>query len=244
MITFPELGNYGRLGNQLFQMAATIALGMSNGEGYGFPRWPYEGRFGISGCFYDELPDGPRHDEPTFAWSPIVHKQNLRLYGYFQSERYFGKFAPIIRRLLTPRLTISRMPYLGTASVHVRRGDYLEKPDYHPPLSTLYYDRAAMALKARGIYEFIVFSDDPDWCEDNLVSGRRGWRLADPGDEVQHLAEMAACEAHVIANSSFSWWGAWLNPNLLKTVIAPREWFGPACPHRTADLLPAAWRQM
>lgn len=242
MITFPELGNYGRLGNQLFQMATTIALAMEHGESYGFPRWPYEGRFGIGGCFYDTVPDGPEYRETQFAWRPIPYQPNLRLYGYFQSERYFGKFVPIIRRLLTPRITISRMPYLGIASVHVRRGDYLTKPEYHTNLTVDYYERAEHKLRPH-IGEFIVFSDDPDWCEDNLVKGRRGWRLAEPGDEVQHLAAMLACEAHIIANSSFSWWGAWLNPNKRKKVIAPKDWFGPAyTDHKVHDLIPAAWR--
>jgi hypothetical protein len=242
VISYPDLGHFGRLGNQLFQMAATIALAMEHNESYGFPRWVYEGRFEIGGIFHDTLPDGPEYREKQFAWKPIPYEPGLRLHGYFQSERYFGKFVPIIRRLFTPRVTISRTPYRGVASVHVRRGDYLAKSEYHTNLTVDYYERAERKLRPH-IGEFIVFSDDPDWCEENLVQGRRGWRLAEPGDEVQHLAEMSGCEAHIIANSSFSWWGAWLDPNELKKVIAPKAWFGPAYADlEIYDLIPASWR--
>ena len=246
MITFPELGNWGRLGNQLFQVAATVALAMEHGEGYGFPRWAYEGRFGIAGCFYDALPaGGVTHREGRFAWDPVPYRRNTALYGFFQSEKYFGTFAPLIRRLLTPRVTFVRSKYLGVASVHVRRGDYLDKPDCHPPLGVEYYETAAAACRRRGIKEFLVFTDDRPWCRANLT-GRAGWILAPAADEVVHLAEMAACEAHIIANSSFSWWGAWLDPRDQKLVVAPKEWFGPtlAPTHPTSDLVPARWKVM
>lgn len=243
MITFPELGQWGRLGNQLFQMAATISLAMENGESYGFPRWEYEEEFAISNCFHDQLPEGPEYREVRFAWDPISYRPSLRLCGYFQSQQYFSKFAPLIRRLLSPRVTRSRTKYLGIASVHVRRRDYLDKPDCHPPQPVSYYERAGKILQKAGIKEFIVFSDDPAWCRDNLTSKRVNWRMATHGNEVAHLAEMSACEAHVIANSSFSWWGAWLNPSILKKVIVPKNWFGPTLDptHSTRDLIPPTW---
>jgi hypothetical protein len=224
-------------------MAATISLAMENGEPYGFPRWAYEGKFAISNCFHDQLLSGPEYRERRFAWDPIPHQHNLHLYGFFQSQQYFGKFAPLIRRLLRPRITLSRSKYLGIASVHVRRGDYLDKPDCHPPLPVEYYEEAAKRLQRSNIQEFIVFSDDPAWCRDNLIPGRRGWRMASHGNEVVHLSEMSACEAHIIANSSFSWWGAWLDPNTMKKVIAPKQWFGPTLDptHPTRDLIPATW---
>lgn len=244
MITFPELGAWGRLGNQLFEMAATIGCALEHREPYGFPRWAYEDQFGIRGCFYNTLPEGPAYREAHFYYTPIPHREGLRLYGFFQTERYFGKFAPRIRQLLTPRFTISRSTYLGVASIHVRRGDYLTKPDFHRVLPVEYYDRAAQALRPYGVGEFLVFSDDPGWCEEHLVRGRRGWRLAPQTNEVQHLAEMSACQFHIIANSAFSWWAAWLDPRTTKVVIAPTPWFGPAAPHNTRDLVPAAWRQV
>lgn len=244
VITFPELGQWGRLGNQLFQMAATMALAMEHREVYGFPRWDYEGRFGVAGCFYDRPPrNGAECRERRFAWDPIPYKPETRLYGYFQSEKYFGEFAPLIRRLLTPRVEITRAKYLGVASVHVRRGDYLDKPDCHPPQQVDYYERAEAVCRRKGITEFLVFGDDRAWCRDHLA-GRKGWRMSEPGDEVAHLAEMAACEAHVVANSSFSWWGAWLDPRDEKFVVAPKAWFGPtlAPTHPTSDLIPPRWR--
>ena len=244
MITFPELGKWGRLGNQLFQIAATVGLAMEHGESYGFPRWAYESRFGIDGCFHDELlRRGPEHRERRFAWDPIRYQPGLKLYGFFQSPKYIGEFAPLIRRLLTPRVEFTRSKYLGVASVHVRRGDYLDKPDCHPPCDLEYYERAEAECLRKGIAEFLVFTDDRAWCREHLVP-RRGWKLADDNNEVLHLAEMAACEAHVIANSSFSWWGAWLDPRSDKLVVAPRKWFGPelAPTHPTRDLVPQMWK--
>lgn len=244
MITFPELGKWGRLGNQLFQMAATMALAMEHGDSYGFPRWGWEGRFGIAGCFYDRPPRGGAvYRERRFAWDPIIYKPETRLYGYFQSEKYFGKFAPLIRRMLTPRVTFVRAKYLGVASVHVRRGDYLDKPGCHPPLDVDYYMRAEAACRRKGVAEFLVFTDDRPWCRMHLAH-RKGWQMAPAADEVVHLSEMAACEAHVVANSSFSWWGAWLDPREQKFVVAPKGWFGPelAPTHPTRDLIPPRWK--
>jgi len=130
--------------------------------------------------------------------------------------------------------------------VHVRRGDYLKKPDCHPVQPIAYYDKAEEFLRRNGISEFIVFSDDPVWCQEHLIPNRQGWRMATHGTAVDHLAEMSACEAHIIANSSLSWWGAWLNPNALKKVVAPKKWFGPtlASTHPTWDLIPATWTQV
>jgi hypothetical protein len=192
------------------------------------------------------LPEGPEYRETRFAWDPISHQPGLRLYGFFQSQQYFGKFAPLIRRLLSPRITLSRTKYLGIASVHVRRGDYLDKPDCHPPLSVAYYDKAEEILRRSGISEFIVFSDDPMWCRRTLLPDRRGWRMAKHGNEIAHLAEMSACEAHIIANSSFSWWGAWLNTSAPKRVIARKKWFGatPDTAQPTRDLIPPTWTRI
>jgi hypothetical protein len=134
-------------------------------------------------------------------------------------------------------------------SVHVRRGDYLSNPAanaFHGVCSTEYY-RTAMQLVAEKVDDphFFVFGDDPDWARENL---QFYW----PTTFVEHGLDcsphndiwlMSLCSHHIIANSSFSWWGAWLAENLSQLVIAPRRWFQDERLD-TSDLLPDRWTRL
>jgi hypothetical protein len=239
VISFPALGRMGRLGNQLFQIATTLSVAMEHGESYGFPlRWAYKNVFPFSGCFYEELPAGPLYDCPPYLpYTPIPYEPGLRLNGFFQSEKYFIKNCQRIRAMLTP---LSARPNLfsDTASIHVRRGDYLKTPECWPVQTESYYFTAIEFLSSR-VSKFFVFSDDPAWCR-TVFRGDRFTICS--GSEHEDLAKMASCAHHIIANSTFSWWGAWLNPSPSKTVIAPRVWFGPAMTkYTTKDLFPEGW---
>lgn len=238
MITCPGLEG-GRLGNHLFRMAATIGLARDHDEPYGFPRWKYEGVFGISGCFYDVLPEGPEYQEPRFCYDRISHRRNLRLSGLFQSEKYFTRHSRLVRSLLTPQSMPGRMK--GVASLHVRRGDYLLYPDKHPILPMSYYEEAIGIIIGAGAGKILVFSDDLPWCREQFT--RKPFEVIPDLSDTKQLALTIACEHQVMANSTFSWWGAWLNPNPDKIVIAPRAWFGPGYAHfDTKDLIPSEWK--
>ena len=238
MISFPEF--VGRLGNHLFQMAAAIAVAGANRDVYGFPRWVHEGDFPVFGCFHERLPEGPEHLEAGFSYSPIPYRPELRLRGYFQSEKYFAHCAAQIRELFTP-LRQSRYPRLeGTASVHVRRGDYLLLPEHHPVLPREYHWTAMDCLRQAGIRRFLVMSDDLPWCR--AVHWGQGVEVIGDLSPLDQLALTISCRAHVMANSTFSWWGAWLDPDPDKRVIAPKRWFGPGYAHfDTKDLFPEGW---
>jgi hypothetical protein len=184
----------------------------------------------------------------------------IGLHGYFQSERYFGSIADELRRHFRPASPlapeaarvaemIERLP--APISVHVRRGDYLTAPDVartHGALDAAYYRRAMAVLAAQQGKDFTVFlfSDEPD-----AAAGLLGFlpadRLvvvpADPARPWDGMALMARCRRHVVANSSFSWWGAWLDPNPDKMVVAPRAWFTPEAlrTNNTCDLYPQQW---
>lgn len=238
MITFPALGRHGRLGNQLFQIAATVATAVDRGVPYGFPYWSYESCFGLHGCFYPPgaMPEEPEYREQLFSFSPIPAGNQIALHGHFQSERFFVTQAPLIHQLLAPRTRLPRQK--GVCSVHVRRGDYLNLINHHPVLGRDYYEAA---LEAVGGGPALVFSDDPEWCRGVFLGDR--FQVAPPADDWLHLAQMIACEHHVIANSSFSWWGAWLDPTP-GVVVAPSaaRWFGPALSHLdVSDLIPSRW---
>jgi hypothetical protein len=199
--------------------------------------------------------------EPHFHYDPAFETLGPRisLFGYFQSERYFNSIAGDLRDWFSPReplgaaaaaalkrIEASRLP----VSVHVRRGDYL-KPgtqEVHGILGESFYrqvfDRLENMIGREA--EIFIFSDDPAAAE-QVLNFIPGWRLnhvrGDPERPWEDMALMARCRHHVIANSSFSWWGAWLNPSPDKIVVAPRAWFAATELNKrnTIDLYPAGW---
>lgn len=180
---------------------------------------------------------------------------NTYLHGYFQSERYFSKMSATLREELqfkTPPDAensdwIEKIQQRTSVSVHLRRGDYVSAPkgkSTHATCDQAYYDRAVakIAELTGSDPEVFVFSDDPQWARDNLhfpwpthVAGHNG---ADKGHEDMRL--IAACDHNVIANSTFSWWGAWLNPNPEKIVVGPQDWFTTNA-LENPDILPQSW---
>jgi hypothetical protein len=199
--------------------------------------------------------------EPHFHYDPAFETlgPEIALFGYFQSERYFNSIAESLRDWFSPReplgdaaaaalkqIETSRLP----VSVHVRRGDYL-KPgthEVHGILGESFYRRVFDRLESMigREAELFIFSDDPAAAE-QVLSFIPGSRLnhvrGDPERPWEDMALMARCRHHVIANSSFSWWGAWLNPSPDKIVVAPRAWFAAAGSGKrdTGDLYPSGW---
>jgi Glycosyl transferase family 11 len=199
--------------------------------------------------------------EPHFHYDPEFERlgPNTSLFGDFQSERYFSAVAGCLRAHFSPRLpfgVIAAKQYArieGSAlpvSIHVRRGDYANPAvrRVHGILGSPYYRRAINQIEAMLGQEadFFVFSDEPAAAEELLnfiPSSRRTYVRSDPKCPWEDMALMARCRHHVIANSSFSWWGAWLNGASDKIVIAPRAWFGPdeLKKRNMNDLYPSGW---
>lgn len=203
------------------------------------------------------LPFGPRvyeRHQPGFSADAAVPRDNTLYIGYWQSERYFGGVATEIRAELTPSTPptgqnaeyTSRIGESQAISLHVRRGDYVSSKQTNAAhgLTTLDYYRSAIRTVRERVSggRFFVFSDDLDWCRENLalepdtvfVEGNGG------ANAFEDLRLMSLCRHHIVANSSFSWWGAWLNPSPDKLVIAPRQWFADPKMNAT-DLVPATW---
>ncbi|MBT1155131.1 alpha-1,2-fucosyltransferase [Aminobacter anthyllidis] len=187
----------------------------------------------------------------------VAPRTNLWLDGYWQSERYFADCIDTIRddfRIVTPPSDenakhLAAIAACPAISLHVRRGDYLlpENQALFAACSKQYYAKAVdlMASKMAEEPVIYVFSDDPDWARDNLsfpvekrVMGHNG-RDADYED----MRLMSACRNHIIANSSFSWWGAWLNPAPDKIVIGPASWFADSSASNP-DILPDSWLKL
>ncbi|MCU0435797.1 MAG: alpha-1,2-fucosyltransferase [Bacteroidia bacterium] len=194
--------------------------------------------------------------EPDSKFHPeIFHSpKNTYLHGYFQSEKYFEKHAATIRRdfeFLEPpdeknASVLAHIRSVNAVSVHVRRGDYVSLKsagEFHGLMGQEYYRAGAehIAGKMNGETEFFIFSDEPEWVKANLkVPGKAvyvDWNSGKKAYEDMRL--MSNCKHHIIANSSFSWWGAWLNASTEKIVVAPKQWFaGLQAPN---DIVPHSW---
>lgn len=162
------------------------------------------------------------------------------LAGYWQSEKYFEDYERLIREQFFFSLPISKnnraveeqiKRYPNAVSLHVRRGDYVANARanaVHGACTLDYYERAMSEIVNRlsGVAYF-VFSDDVEWVRHNLaIQGECYFIDHNAGQESYNdMRLMSLCNHHIIANSSFSWWGAWLNPSQNKIVIAPRRWF-------------------
>ena len=198
----------------------------------------------------------PLVQEKSLAFDPDIAGLDgpAWLEGYFQSERYFARHADTIRRELTPLAApdpenarwleqISADPL--AVSLHVRRGDYVRNAKFaaqHGSCTPKYYTRALEHVTRQLGTEPVIyaFSDDPDWVRGNLdlpaqikVVGHN-----DASRNIEDLRLMSACRHHIVANSSFSWWGAWLNPRADKIVAAPAMWFADP-----ATVNPDIWAQ-
>ena len=236
----------GGLGNNLFKIAAAASLSYENNDELLVSDWRYN--------IFDEIKFGLSRDmiiidyiyyESDFTYSEISYKKNMEIIGSFQSEKYFNK--DYIRKIFTPKKQI--VDYIkekyreilnkNITSIHVRRGDYLTNIANHPVQSIKYYIEA---MKVIGECDsFLVISDDIQWCKSQKIfSGNRFHFIENEKDYID-LFISSMCKNNIIANSTFSWWGAWLNCKKDKKVIAPKTWFGPNLTLDTKDVLPEEW---
>lgn len=247
-ISFSMLGRYGRLCNQMFQVAAVSCLARERGFELLLPTVEFaevRKHFKIQAHDFDNNSASQikfQWNEPRFAYSPEIKSipGNCDLVGYFQSWRYLSD-PEFVREMFRfdPDLVKNVMSKLaGTntkVAVHVRRGDYITLRETHPPLDLSYYLSAMDIVKQRvGHVEFVVFSDDRDWCAKNIPDAF----IYSGSSDIEDLCAMSTCTHHIIANSSFSWWGSWLANSDGQIVIAPKRWFGEKGPKDTQDLLP------
>jgi hypothetical protein len=199
--------------------------------------------------------------EQTFSFQDITISASTSLVGHFQSEKYFAHSAEEIRHYFTLQQSLMQQikrTYASiaggkTCSVHIRRGDYVDNPNYVDLTRTYYYETAVEQFDSDTT--FLFFSDDIAWCKQRFSDKR--FVFVEGFEDYVDLALMSLCDDNIIANSSFSWWGAWLNSNLNKQVFAPLAWFAgeyadPSVPSQpgppdvrgfcdTKDLIPTGW---
>jgi Glycosyl transferase family 11. len=252
----------GRLGNNLFQIATCASLAAKNNTEYCiFPGEyitpppenlslvDYVRKFDTT--ILRKVPVTPKrpdfstlYQEKNFQYEDIPFEENMMIDGFFQSEKYF--VPEVVRDLyeidpVTKAYIEDKYRHLfkeEITALHVRRGDYFGNVDNHP-ICTLDYFRSAIKHIGKD-KRFLVFSDDIAWCKKKFRG--ENFFFAENETAIVDIYLQSYCTNNIISNSSFSWWGAWLNSNPDKTVIAPDPWFGVAYQYKnTKDLLPENW---
>jgi hypothetical protein len=266
MIGFNALGRMGRFANQMFQYASLKGIAKNIGVDICIPNHTQAVDDGIGNKLRTELFDSfdlrvnigllnnghapvvnerfHHFDEELFTMCP----DHVSLQGYFQTEKYFKHIESEIREDFTFKNEILNPCKDMISSVenpialHIRRTDYLTNSENHFNLPLDYY---AAALKYFDVdRNVIVFSDDPIWCQEQELFSNDRFMISENTDNRVDLCLMSLCDDFIIANSSFSWWGAWLSQNKNKKVIAPLQWFGKTGytkDHDTKDLIPNDW---
>ena len=193
------------------------------------------------------------YEEDTFHYNPEVFnfkEDKLVLKGYFQSEKYFSKYREILLNELDivtdftekTKDMLNCIDKVNAVSIHIRRGDFL-KHDVHNTDKSDYYKKAMQCIEDKvkdPVY--FVFSDDMHWVKANFKTNHVTHYVDfnDASTNYEDLKLMSACKNNIIANSSFSWWGAWLNRNEGKIVVAPEQWFnGDVFDY--SDVIPETW---
>lgn len=249
MITFKRLGTYGRLGNQLFQIASIIGIANENKTNYSFPYWSYNTYLKNTLPILDsEVKQTIIHDEFCYKKLTIINNTDtINIFGYLQSYKFFSNIdvKQIFELKEEHLLYRNKYKFDNTVSIHVRRTDYLTNSHVYPSLSIDYYKGALDELDKLGIKDYVVyvFSDDIDWCKDNLDFVENIYFISGY-NEIVELNMMSECTHHIISNSTFSWWSAYLSKGSDKKIICPNTWFKPCNEIKNFiydDLIPKEW---
>lgn len=282
MLAFNQIGNLGRLGNQMFEYAALRGIAAYHNYEWCIPPFGRKGieNYSLHECFkltsvksknigikdhFKYIQEKCFHfDQELFENCP----DNVSLHGFFQSEKYFEHIKDEIKKeytfhdehLLPCKEMMEEFNGQEPIMLHVRRGDpnlvdprgfkwsYTQCGDQHPVQTLDYYERALE--KFNDNQPVIVFSDSPDWVKEQEFFSSDRFLISEPVSKYADgsytpytdLCLMSLCSHAIIANSSMSWWGAWLINNPSKKVVAPKKWFGPAYANKnTKDLYCSNW---
>ena len=281
----------GGLGNQLFQIFATINYSIENNANAQFLDVSQVGSrktawktllVSLHPMLTNKLPENKvMLKEPTFHYSelPMIKNQHVALYGYFQSEKYFvanyQKIYDLIRmddrkrevlakiEAVNEMTTTNEMTSLSatstssspTVSMHFRIGDYKNIQQFHPLMTLDYYYKSLQHIASviDKPFRVIYFCEEVDLFNvreiiyelQNVFPHCTFVRCSNLLDDWEQMIYMSLCNHNIIANSTFSWWGAYFNDNTNKIVCYPANWFGPSlCHNDTSDLCPSKWTKI
>lgn len=247
MIGHNHIGKNGRFGNQMFQYAATRGIAKARGYDFMIPDGPRTDdefvdeenqhklfmAFKMPGAKNIGMLEAPYKQETSFRYDEELVKtcpDDVNLYGYFQSEKYFFHIEKELRKdfefldEVKEKCQEIWSEIVGKSkaiALHVRRTDHLIKPTFHPVLPISYYEEALAKLPVD--IPVLVFTDDPQWAFGNEFFADDRFFISE-SDNIHDMCMMTMCDYNIIANSTFSWWGAWLAGH--NNVICPKLWFG------------------
>jgi len=264
MLSFNHIGNLGRLANQMFQYASLKGIARNRGYDFCIPPSELFGQrdplvkkdtlniydvFGLDKNNKVQLAQQSILQERTHEFDEQLFRScpdNVDLFGYYQSPKYFDHIKNEIKsdfsfsqevETLCSEMFESIQDDKKVIALHIRRTDYTVNPN-HPLQPMEYYEKA---LKHFDISDkILVFSDDPKWCQEQELFADDAIMISEGNDADIDLCLMSKCNYHIIANSSFSWWGAWLADS--EKIIAPTNWFADSCAHKSVkDLVFGDW---
>jgi hypothetical protein len=264
MVTFSQLGNHGEFGNQLFQIAATVGHAIKSNQEYVFPPWRgFTSQEEYSQYFKTPIPQSttfPKFDalyqEPHFQFREIpITDKNLDIFGYFQSERYFKHCENTIKTIFEPSdilKNINILNYNNSVCIQLRFYDcsrpYNTKhigfdvdPQsnfYYQPEENTEYLKQAINYFGKGKTYYITTNNSKK--AKDMFGKYDNFYVLDNFNYIEQFFIQTKCENNIISNSSFGWWGAWLNKNKRKKVFAPKNWFKDKNMN-TDDLYPSNW---
>ena len=262
MLGFNHMGRLGQLGNQMFQYASLKGIAANRGYEYMIPIHAETVVDALGNHLRTELfnPFSMKVNtgfmqsekyvqEPHYEFSEELFNNcpdDVSLWGFFQTEKYFKHIEDDLREDFTfkreyiePYEEVKDM-FDNPIALHVRRGDFIQNYKNHHNLTLDHYENALKEFDDDR--QVIIFSDDTNWCKEQEIFSSDRFLACEIGEPYSELYMMSQCTDFIIANSSFSWWGAWLSTNKDKKVIAPQKWFGVNNQDKnTKDLFPKEW---
>lgn len=248
MVTFLELGRYGRFGNQLYQIAGVMGIAIKNGHPYSFPKWiNYDAKekFGTTEDInlfehlLNPLSEVPslNYDTRFVQWG--YHDVRLgqgafNIEGHLQSPEYFRHCIDLVRNHLTFK---DEPPLNNYCAIHWRAGDYQEGDNVYHPRQTKEYYREAMSNVPQGT-KFLIFSDDQDAAKRMFYGINAEYAN---GNYIEDYKLMKSCKHFIIANSTFSSFAATMANQDGKIVVAPKKWFGRVAGINGDDIYDKDW---
>jgi hypothetical protein len=262
MITHKSIGYNGRLGNQMFQYAATKAQSLRLDTDCYLPdhtaikqdgcfdltnnKW-IQYKLDLYDCFNITAPVLNRVEVNMYTESSFSYQSEIldivdstTIEGYFQSYKYFEDCSDTIlqefafKNEILDKCALQISKYENPVAIHIRRGDQVAHPNMWNV--SLEYIQAALKQFSDDQYTFLIFSDDIEWCKQVFPDGVV---FIEGNNQYNDLCLMSLCNHNIISNSSYSWWAAYLNQNKNKKIVAPSNWFIPAKP--LTDLYPNNW---
>ena len=263
MLSFNNLGNLGRLANQMFQYASLKGVARHRGYDFSIPPQQVFGQHDTlvrsSELNIYNVFDNIKNNNIQVARNPILQERmhefdeelfrscpdNVDFFGYYQSPKYFEHIKDEIKndfKFSDEVESICNEMYESIngkeiVSLHIRRTDYIVNNNH--PLQPMSYYEKALKLFDKNV-QILVFSDDPTWCQEQELFADDSIMISEGNDADVDMCLMSKCNYHIIANSSFSWWGAWLGNS--EKVVAPSNWFADSCADKSVkDMVFGDW---